>query len=237
MRQNCKPGRRGRFCVVGFDGRADVFETWGVLLVGRNFSVGCHQHRSKQQCHGDEGISFWRHKQLPKEQDNGRGPALVTLQKIFKLIMAINSSSFWPWEPVPNSGKGEEKTLRVLLYMIPGSCCWDERGPSSTESHGQDGGEKLQHSWTSWCSSALLPKACPYLHHWCSEASSCVCTLESQSFRWITTLVQFSTKLIFTALLFIIPSASPSFLLGQLVYCGFFSLEQTCEVAIPFVWR
>lgn len=70
---------------------------------------------------------FWRHKQLPKEQDNGSGPALVsvTLQKKFKLILAINSSSFWPWEPVPNSGKGKEKTFRVLLqgrytwFLVP----------------------------------------------------------------------------------------------------------------------
>lgn len=60
---------------------------------------------------------FWRKKQLPKEQDNGKGPALgsVTLQKKFKLIMAINSSLFWLWEPVPNSGKGKEKTFRVML--------------------------------------------------------------------------------------------------------------------------
>lgn len=71
-------------------------------------------------CHGEMGICFWRHRQLPKEQDVGSGPALVrvTLQKKFKLIMATNSGLFWPWTnsvQVPNSGKGEEKTFKVLL--------------------------------------------------------------------------------------------------------------------------
>lgn len=146
--------------------------------------------------------------------------------------MAINSSSFSPWEPVLNSGKGKEKTFRVLLQ---GRYTWFlvavaemREVPAAWRIVGRMGVKKCSTTEVPDAPQPFAPKVLslpPPLMQW----SIILCV-----YPWIpkvsgesqVTLVLFSAKLIFTAYLFIIPNARTSFLLGPLAYCGFFHYKR-----------
>lgn len=93
--------------------------------------------------------------------------------------------------------------------------------------------------------SPFHPRCCPYLHHWCSEASSCVCTLKSQSFRWDLSLVlnytsnscviQYQTY--FYSLAVHYSQCQHKFSAGTTGLLWFLSLEEAGEMAVPVVWH